>query len=281
MNPPDAGAWTPPQPPGAAVAAITYDDLPDWATQDHELIVTMLRRHCQAPLSLRAGTAPPSALRDACVALSTKTGRARVELERSFQPFRITPDAGTGFLTGYFEPEFEGSLTPSPAFPVPLYDRPSDLVTRPQQPDTAWAHLGDLQGARRDGDRLLPYADRAAIDAGALDGKAPVILWLRDIVDRFVMQVQGSARIRLPDGGTVRLAYSGRNGHPYTSLGRVLVEAEGIAPADMTMDRLVARLKSDLKAAQALIARNRSFVFFRIASELQPTQAPSAARAWL
>ena len=253
---------------------VAYDDLPEWAAQDHALILTMLRRHCEAPQALRAGAAAPSAFVDACAALATGEGPARVVLEQNFQPYRITPHSGSGFLTGYFEPEFEGSLAPSPAFPVPLYDRPVDLVTRPQQPDAAWAHLGDLQGARRHGDRLLPYADRAAIDAGALDGKAPAILWLRDIVDRFVMQVQGSARVRLPDGGTVRLGYSGRNGHPYTSLGRVLVEEEGIAPADMTMDRLVARLKSDLQAAQALIARNRSFVFFRIASELPADSGP-------
>ena len=109
----------------------------------------------------------------------------------------------------------------------------------------------------------LQLALGARADAGAIRDKAPVVLWMRDIVDRFVMQVQGSARIRLPDGGRLRLAYSGRNGHPYTSLGRVLVEEEGIPPAQMTMDRLVARLKSDLAAAERLIARNRSFVFFR------------------
>jgi membrane-bound lytic murein transglycosylase A len=272
MMSPEASAT--PQPPGATVNAVSYADLPEWSAQDHALIATILRRHCQTPLSLRAGAPRPPSLQQACTVLAETTGPARSLIEQLFQPFRITPHEGTGFLTGYFEPEFEGSLTPSPEFPVPLYDRPSDLVTRPQEPDPAWAHLGDLQGARRDGDRLAPYADRAAIDAGAVEGKAPVILWLRDIVDRFVMQVQGSARIRLRDGGSIRLAYSGRNGHPYTSLGRVLVEEEGIAPADMTMDRLVARLKSDLTAAQGLIARNRSFVFFRIASELPADSGP-------
>jgi membrane-bound lytic murein transglycosylase A len=274
MTIPAASANSAPQPPGASVAPLSFDDLPGWKQQDHALVASMLQRHCAAPAQLRAGTPPPPAFLTACHELSKSVAPPRETLERLFQPLRITPHAGEGFLTGYFEPEFEGALTRSADYPIPLYDRPADLVTRPQGPDPAWDGLGDLQGARRDGERLVPYPDRAAIDAGALEGKAPVILWLRDSVDRFVMQVQGSARIRLPDGGAVRLAYSGRNGHPYTSLGRVLVEEEGIAPADMTMDRLVARLKSDLGAAKRLIARNKSFVFFRIASELPAESGP-------
>jgi len=85
---------------------------------------------------------------------------------------------------------------------------------------------------------------------------------MRDPVDRFVLQVQGSGRIRLPDGTVTRLVYAGRNGHPYTSLGRELSRREAIAPEQMTMDKLVARLKADAAFARELIRLNRSFVFF-------------------
>ena len=97
---------------------------------------------------------------------------------------------------------------------------------------------------------------------------------MRDPVDRFVLQVQGSGRIRLPDGRVTRLVYAGRNGHPYTSLGRVLSEREAIPPAQMTMDRLIARLKADAGFARDLIRLNRSFVFFARRDDLPPDSGP-------
>src|SRR5262249_13576427 len=143
----------------------------------------------------------------------------------------------------------------------PLYDRPADLVTRQAGDD--WPGLDPaLSSARLTAKGLAPFPDRTAIETGALDGQGLEILWLRDPVDRFVLQVQGSGRVRLPDGGVVRLVYSGRNGHPYTSLGRVLSERENIPPAQMTMDRLIARLKADADFARDLIRLNKSFVFF-------------------
>ncbi len=204
---------------------------------------------------------------------------ARAFFERWFTPYRITPRSpegvlSSGFLTGYFEPEYPGSLVRSTDFPTPLYGRPADLVTLDAGAVIPGLPTG-LQAARRlvDG-RMVPYPDRTEIDMDAAVLDWPVIAWLRDPVDRFVMQVQGSARLRMPDGSVVRIAYAGRNGHPYVSLGRLLSQAEKIPPAEMTMDRLVARLKADADWGKAFIRNNPSFVFFRLASELDARDGP-------
>lgn len=272
-----------PPPLDAALARsqpVDFADLPGWPGDDHLALFRVFQGSCQAPVSLRAGAQRPAQLAAICEAARqgapasvSDAASARHFFESRFSAWRIEPVTGHGFLTGYFEPEFPGSLTRTDAFPTRLFARPPDLVTRGA--GDIWPGLDPaLAAARQSLDGLTPYPDREAIENGVLDGRGLEIMWLRDPVDRFVMQVQGSARIRLADGTVKRLAYSGRNGHAYTSLGRLLVEEEGIAPAHMTMDRLVARLKADPGEATRLIRRNRSFVFFRLADELAPELGP-------
>jgi membrane-bound lytic murein transglycosylase A len=277
-------AQTPQLKPGSAIIPalsaaqahpVRFDALPGWTLQDHGALFAAFRLSCAAPQPLRAGVPRPEALAAICASAPLKADgeAARRFFEERFASLRIVPDAGTGFLTGYFEPEFPGSLTKSDTFPTPVLARPADLVTR--MPGDEWPGIDPaLTSARRTPAGLEPYPDRASIDAGALEGQKLEILWLRDPVDRFVMQVQGSARIRLADGSVVRLAYSGRNGHAYSSLGRIVSQEQGIPPEQMTMDRLVGFLKADAVRAASLIARNRSFVFFRRANELPPEFGP-------
>ncbi|AMJ63818.1 hypothetical protein AXW83_19385 [Bosea sp. PAMC 26642] len=274
-------AQSPPLSKGARAQALAPDAISGWLEDDHKAAFDIFARGCMADPPLRAAVASPDALQRVC----TEAGRlqpasaigrdeARRFFEHNFSFWRIRPaDSETGFMTGYFEPEFEGSLTRSDAFPTPLYGRPSDLVTR--MPGDDWPGLDPaLSAARTTGKGLEVFPDRAAIETGALDGKGLEIFWMRDPVDRFVLQVQGSGRIRLPDGKVTRLVYSGRNGHAYTSLGRVLSEREAIPPAEMTMDRLIARLKADTAFARDLIRLNRSFVFFARRDDLPPESGP-------
>lgn len=271
----------PPLPPGAGATRLAPADLPGWAEDDHAAAFAIFAGGCQAEPPLRQAVEIPPALKSVCAQAAglAQAGQvtavaARRFFETRFAFWRIRPDAaGQGFMTGYFEPEFDGSLIRRADFPTPLYRRPADLVTR--MPGDDWPGIDPaLSSARRVGAALEPYPDRTAIETGALDGQNLEILWMRDPVDRFVLQVQGSGRIRLPDGSVTRLVYSGRNGHPYTSLGRVLSQREAIPPEQMTMDRLVARLKADADFARDLIRQNRSFVFFErrddIPSELGP-----------
>ena len=270
-----------PLPDGARAESLPASALDGWARDDQAEAFAIFARGCMAEPPLRQALPLPVALAGVCekakalaAAGAVAPEQARGFFERNFGFWRIRPaGAETGFSTGYFEPEFEGSLTRSDAFPTPLYDRPKDLVTR--FPDDEWPGLDKaLSAARRTAKGLEPFPDRSAIEAGALEGRGLEILWLRDPVDRFVLQVQGSGRVRLPDGSVTRLVYSGRNGHPYTSLGRVLSLREGIPPAEMTMDRLIARLKANATFARDLIRLNKSFVFFTRRDDLPPEAGP-------
>jgi membrane-bound lytic murein transglycosylase A len=175
---------------------------------------------------LRAGVPPSSALLAAARAATglgdVSSEAARAFFTSHFRPHRIV--AGPAFFTGYFEPVVEGSLTRSAKFAAPILSRPANLVTLPADEPLSSA-AGPLQAALRQPDGgLAPFPDRAAIEAGALAGSAMPIIWLRDPVEVSIIQVQGSARVRLTDGRMLRLSYAGRNGWPYTSIGRLLVE---------------------------------------------------------
>jgi membrane-bound lytic murein transglycosylase A len=274
-------ASMPPLPPGARAEALAAAQLPGWAADDHRIAFDIFARGCMANPPLRTAVPLLEALDAVCAkakhlqdAGAIDRDQARLFFEQNFSFWRIRPAAAeTGFMTGYFEPEFEGSLTPSADFPTPLYSRPADLVTR--NPGDDWPGLdASFSAARRTPKGYEVFPDRAAIETGALDGQGLEILWLRDPVDRFVLQVQGSGRVRLPDGSVTRLVYSGRNGHAYTSLGRVLSEREAIPPEQMTMDRLIARLKADAAFARDLIRLNRSFVFFARRDDLPAGSGP-------
>jgi membrane-bound lytic murein transglycosylase A len=159
-------------------------------------------------------------------------------------------------------------------FAAPLLARPHDLLTIPQ--GETWPGLpAGFAAARRlaDGSHSV-YADRKAIQAGQIGALAQPILWLKDEVEVFFMQVQGSGRVRLPDGRNVRIAYAGRNGHPYSSIGRIVVQ-EGLLPLeDATLDKLKAWLRAHPAEAKRIMEMNASYVFFRLAEELSEASGP-------
>ncbi|WP_336490732.1 murein transglycosylase A [Methylobacterium nigriterrae] len=202
---------------------------------------------------------------------------------RAFSAYRVVrpadgaaPERRAGFLTGYFEPELEGSPEPGPGYTAPVLARPEDLVsfapgeTRPGL-DPA------LRAARAAGGGFEPYPDRAAIEDGALGGRARPILYLRDAVDLFVLQVQGSGRVRLPDGSAVRLLYDGRNGRPYTSVGKLIV-GEGHLPLEgLTLARWTGWLRAHPDEARRLMRMNASYIFFRRAEIADPALGPPGA----
>jgi membrane-bound lytic murein transglycosylase A len=110
-----------------------------------------------------------------------------------------------------------------------------------------------------------PYHTRAAIEDGALDGKGLEICWLKDPIEAFFMQIQGSARIRLEDGAVLRLNYAAHNGQPYTPVGGILAQRGEIPREEMSMDRIRQWMLAKPDEAKELRRQNRSFVFFRIA----------------
>jgi membrane-bound lytic murein transglycosylase A len=271
-------------PGGAVLSPVSFDAIPGWSGDDHAATMAAFLRSCEAIAdgiaALRPGVAPPailaSACRDALAARPATQAGARSFFEERFRAWRITPRDGEGFLTGYYEPEVEASEVRTGQFPVPVLGRPADLVTLAQG-ETAPGLDPALAAARRTPGGLEPYPDRAAIEDGALDGRGLERLWLRDRVELFFLQVQGSARAVLPDGRVVRLVYAGRNGQPYTSIGKVIVSEGLMRLEDMTLRSLKAWLRANPQEARRILRMNRSYVFFSVRDDLDPAEGPIGA----
>jgi membrane-bound lytic murein transglycosylase A len=251
---------------------LAFSDLNGWAEDDHAAAFVAFLETCAPVLdglaALRDALPPPQGLIDACRAARNLVSAgavtaplAKAYFERHFTPFAIRPRGGAGFLTAYYEPEIEASRVRTAEFPVPVLARPADLVTL-KQGETAPGIPEGYQAARRTAEGLEVYPDRAAIWAGALAGQGLEIAWLRDEAELFITQVQGSARLRLTNGGKARLVYAGRNGHPYTSIGKKIVERGAMRLEDMTLAKLMGWLRADPARGRAVMEENRSYVFF-------------------
>lgn len=183
----------------------------------------------------------------------------------NFTPFEIKADeAGStdGLLTGFYEPEAEASPTRTEHFSVPLYAWPDDLV----ELKTDEKHPGLPAGSRfgrQTADQVVTYHDRQAIETGALAGRGLEIAWLRDPVTAFFIHIQGAALLHMTDGSRMRVTYAAKSGHPFTGIGGLLVKAGEVDAAAISMQTIKAWLADHRNRAQALMWRNRSFIFFR------------------
>lgn len=157
----------------------------------------------------------------------------------------VPADDRPSLITGYYEPELPARLMPEGAFVHPLYRLPAD-----------------------------PGLTHAQIRAGGLAGQGLEIAYLADPVDAFFLQVQGSGRLRLPDGTVLRLGYAGKNGHPYRSLGKEMVARGLIAAADISADAIRAWLAAHPDQVTDLLLTNPSYVYFRVIHDLSPDDGP-------
>lgn len=194
---------------------------------------------------------------------------ARAFFERWFQPYAMQHKGSQGLLTGYYEPLLHGSRVATAKFNVPIYRRPSDLVNLVDESQRG-AKGASLTHGRKTATGIVTYPTREQIDRGALKGKGLELLYLADPVDLFFMQIQGSGRVQLTDGTSVRISYDGKNGHPYTSIGRYLIDAGVMGAEAMSLEKLSSWLKADLARAWPVMWKNASYVFFR---ELSGAQA--------
>lgn len=282
-----AGGFRPDVPADTTLRPLTFAALSGWAQDDLSKAVGPFRDTCRAILvppadpALRPVVPTPPALAAICRrALETPLetdAAARKFFEREFRPYEVLPPVGHGFLTGYFEPEVDGSLTRTADFTAPLLARPADIVTLRRGQTFAGLPV-KLTAARRlpDG-TLVPAPDRAAILDGALGDSARPLVWLRDAVAVFIVQVQGSTRVRFADGTTRRYAYAGRNGLPYTSIGKRIVDEGHVPLADMTLERMTDWLRAHPAEGNRLMRLNRSYVFFREAPEIPGSLGPVGA----
>ena len=246
-----AAAPIPPQPPGPATGAkpapaggaavgthhASPSSLPGWADDGLEGLAGAIDRQC-------ALARPPSPWPGLCDEFRAQRTTLREWIERRFrvQPLSGSDGSTEGLITGYFEAELDGSRRRASAQQVPLYRRPPQalLAARPTR-------------ARIEGSSLLAGHE---------------LVWIDDPVEAFFLQIQGSGRIRLREGGTMRVGYEGNNGLPYRAIGRVLVERGAMAASEVDAESIKAWLRAHPKQAREVMHENPRYIFFR---ELPPT----------
>ena len=192
-------------------------------------------------------------------AAATDRRSARAFFAQWFETAQIGD--GKAFATGYYEPEIAGSLERRDGY-APIYGRPTDLIDVDLGAFST-ALKGKKVRGRVDRTNLVPYYDRTAIEQGALSGKAPILAWARDPIELFFLQIQGSGRLRLPDGEILRIGYATQNGRDYTGIGALMKSRGLLQPGQTSMQGIVAWLHAHPAEGQAIMRENKSFVFFR------------------
>ncbi len=169
---------------------------------------------------------------------------------------------GKAFATGYFEPEIAGSRTLQAGYDVPIYKRPADLIDV-----DLGAFSDDLKGkkirGKVKGSNFILYDDRAMIEGGSLASRGLEIAYAADAVEFFFMQVQGSGRLRLPDGSVMRIGYDSQNGRDYTGIGKLMKDRGLLAPGESSMQGIVSWLRRNPEEGKKIMQENKSFIFFR------------------
>lgn len=302
-------------PPGEPVPIsfqiISFDDLAGWASDDLGGILEAFLRSCEIPQKRAKNSeylARPfgggshelpggepvagriSDWREVCAlaaAVPHETTATRRFLENNFTPVAVSGETGAdetsdgkntsaGLFTGYYEPEMTGSLAQGPEGSVPLLEKPGDLVS---------INLGDfrddLKGKRLAGrvvaGALKPYDDRASIETGKLGQAARPLVWIDDPVDAFFLHIQGSGRVMLDTGETLRVGYAGQNGHPYVAIGRALIERGEMTLEEVSMQAIRSWLTSHPDEAADIMRVNTSYVFFHRLEVSDPNLGPLGA----
>ena len=189
---------------------------------------------------------------------------ARQFFESEFVPWQVRNAQGSteGLITGYFEPLLRGSRHFGGAYRFPVYSTPPDLLVI----DLAEANP-QLRGIRLRGrmqnQKVVPYFTRAEIERGSAPVRGREIVWVDDQVELFFLQVQGSGRVRLPGGETVRVGFAEHNGHPYVSIGKILVERGELSADKASMQGIKQWAAGNPGKLTALLQQNPAYVFFR------------------
>lgn len=184
--------------------------------------------------------------------------------EENFSPYQVFNPDGTsqGLITGYYEPKLSGSRERTEKFRYPLYGVPDDLLTI--ELGEVYPELKNMRlRGRLQGKKVVPYFNRADIDnsKAALQGRE--LFWVDNAVDLFFLQIQGSGRIELPDGSLMKVGYADQNGHPYTSIGKKLVEMGGLKLEEASMQGIKKWADKNPNKLNELLEKNASYVFFR------------------
>ena len=253
--------------------AAAFTALPGWRDDAQAEALAAFLRTCLPILRKPAGSAfgafgPADRWQEACRSAPRPNPgdnrAARNFFETAFTPWQVAANGNaTGLFTGYYEPVLDGSRVRSAAYSTPLRALPGDMVGVRPSDFIAGATAKRLTG-RIAGDRLRPYPDRQAIIAGALaPGQDRPLVWVRDPVEAFFLQIQGSGIVRFADGSAERVGYAGQNGRPYLAIGGEIVRRGGLRKEDVSADAIKQWLRAHPDQADGVMDANRSYVFFR------------------
>lgn len=224
------------------VQMLDFSDLQGWAEDDHAAAFDAFRITC--------GDLDGPEWRAVC-AVAASAPDARSFFELLFRPVFVGGDSPALF-TGYYEPELDGALQPTARFRYPVYRLPPEVNGR-------WLSRREIE------------------ESGVLEGRGLEIAWVDDPVELFFLQIQGSGRIRLPDGSTLRVGYGGRNGHEYRSVGHELVRRGIFQPHEVSAQVIRHWVRTNPAPGMDLLHHNPSYVFFREVRIDDPDLGPLGA----
>lgn len=279
-----------------------FSKLPGWSTQHFEQSLQAFKRGCTVLM------AQPKWQKVCALAMQIKNNRQQAKhfFEQQFQPWIVSNGLGglDGKVTGYYEPAIEATLSPSIRNSTPVYGVPNDLIqldlpanisfqaqirleknadgaqineNGPYLADLSQFHLSSkdkiLRG-RWSGKELIPYYTRSEIEQGAIKNKAPILAYAMNPVDFFFLQVQGSGRLRFPDGRLLRLTYAQKNGHPYQSIGKYMVQKGYLSPDAVSQSSINQYITAHPQRKNEILTHNPSYVFFKPSADQSPNEGP-------
>ena len=237
----------------AQVEPISFAAMPGWQNDDHAAAFDAFQKSCSAILQGTPAMRRMHPLYDALFKVCERAkavgpldrDKARAFFEANFKPARIAPQGETeGFFTGYYETEVAGSRYPSDEYTVPIYAAP--IATMRAHKSKVFANLS-----------------RTDIEDGAIAGKGLEICYVKNPVDAFFAQIQGSTRVKLDNGQLLRLNYIASNGKPYSPVGKFLIDEGIYTKEEMSMDKIREFMEANPTVGKELRRKNRSFVFFQ------------------
>ncbi|MDY0292259.1 MAG: MltA domain-containing protein [Desulfuromonadaceae bacterium] len=246
----------------------SWDNIPGWKEDHHAEALAAFQRSCTAlrykdewvEVCARAATIPHD------------SDAARTFFECYFTPWQLQNADGSqeGTITGYYVPDIDASCEPDSTYRYPIFSRPKDMLVIDLS--DVYPELGKyrLRG-RVEGTRVVPYWDRAAIESDHARIDADPLFWVRDPVELFFLHIQGSGRVNLADGSKVMINYADQNGHPYRSIGKLLLERNEMTRDQMSMQNIARWGEENPHKIHTLLNENPSYVFFTPQPMDEPT----------
>lgn len=248
------------RPPGIG-NPVEWSSLQNWASDNHSEVWEGFLKSCQK--------LPNDQWQEVCHLAKNSGGQSDSEVREFFEshfevrPVHAADGVSQGLITGYYEPLLKGSWQRSEEFRYPLYGVPKDLLI--VDLGSIYPELKNMRlRGKLDGNKVVPYYDRAQLDDDQDLLQGTEILWVNSIVDVFFLHVQGSGRVELTDGSTASVGYAQQNGHPYQSIGKVLIEMGELEKEQVTLFTIKDWLKSNPSRLPEVLAKNPSYIFFKL-----------------